>query len=83
VQRNPNFIELDNITELTMHDVNTKRVSTGDKGMLHREGGIWFSKIGWPETVDPTEPQQYARFMKKIDKDQGFAQQIKNLCEIA
>lgn len=37
--RNPNFIELDNITELSLHEVNTKRVSTGDKGMLHREGG--------------------------------------------
>ena len=49
------------------------RVSTGDKGMYHREGG-------WPETIDPTEPQQYARFMKKIDKDQGFSAQVKALC---
>lgn len=56
--------------------MNTTRVSTGDKGMWHREGG-------WPDTVDPTEPQQYARFMKKVDKDQGFAQQVKALCEIA
>lgn len=44
--------------------------------MYHREGG-------WPESVDPTEPQQYARFMKKIDKDQGFAGQVKALCEVA
>lgn len=41
--------------------------------MFHKEGG-------WPETIDPTEPQQYARFMKKIDKDQGFATQVKGLC---
>jgi dynein intermediate chain 2 len=47
VLRNPNFIELDNITEYSLHQVNTIRVSTGDKGMLHREGG-------WPESVDPT-----------------------------
>lgn len=33
--------------------------------------------------MDPTEPQQYARFMKKVDKDQNFAQQVKSLCEIA
>ena len=59
-----------------MHKVNTTRVATGEKGMLHKEGG-------WPETVDPTEPQQYTRFMKKIDKDQGFAAQVKALCEIA
>lgn len=39
VLRNPNFIELDNLTELTFHNVNTLRVSTGDKGMYHREGG--------------------------------------------
>ena len=74
--RNPNFIELDNITDLSVHQVNTTRVSTGEKGMFHREGG-------WPESIDPTEPQQYTRFMKKIDKDQGFAAQVKSLCEIA
>lgn len=39
VLRNPNFIELDNMTEYTFHTVNTLRVSTGDKGMFHREGG--------------------------------------------
>ena len=44
--------------------------------MFHKEGG-------WPETIDPTEPQQYSRFMKKIDKDQAFATQVKNLCEVA
>jgi dynein intermediate chain 2, axonemal len=76
VRRNPNFIELDNITDLSVHQVNTMRVSTGEKGMFHKEGG-------WPETIDPTEPQQYARFMKKIDKDQGFATQVKGLCEVA
>ena len=56
--------------------MNTTRVSTGEKGMYHREGG-------WPETIDLTEPQQYTRFMKKIDKDQNFAQQVKSLCEVA
>jgi dynein intermediate chain 2, axonemal len=76
VRRNPNFIELDNITDLSVHQVNTMRVSTGEKGMFHKEGG-------WPEAIDPTEPQQYARFMKKIDKDQGFAAQVKGLCEVA
>jgi dynein intermediate chain 2 len=76
VRRNPNFIELDNITDLSVHQVNTMRVSTGEKGMFHKEGG-------WPETIDPTEPQQYSRFMKKIDKDQAFATQVKGLCEVA
>ena len=43
VLRNPNFIELDNLTELSVHDVNTIRVTTGDKGMFHREGGIFLA----------------------------------------
>lgn len=45
VLRNPNFIELDNITELSFHQVNTKRVKMGEKGMLHREGGIFLSQF--------------------------------------
>lgn len=45
VLRNPNFIELDNLTELSTHNVNTLRVSTGDKGMFHREGGIHDLKL--------------------------------------
>jgi dynein intermediate chain 2, axonemal len=44
---------------------------------------ICFVIVGWPETIDPTEQQQYARFMKKIDKDQTFAAQVKSLCEVA
>jgi dynein intermediate chain 2 len=39
--------------------------------------------LGWPESIDPTETQQYMRYMKKVDKDQNFAAQVKTLCEIA
>jgi dynein intermediate chain 2 len=45
VLRNPNFIELDNITELSQHFVNTLRVSTGEKGMNHKEGGDIISEM--------------------------------------
>ena len=48
LDRNPNFIELDNITEYSEHQVNTERVSTNDRGMYHKEGG-------WPAGIDPTE----------------------------
>jgi len=44
---------------------------------------FFINKKGWPESIDPTEQQQYARFMKKIDKDQNFAGQVKALCEVA
>ena len=50
IQRDPNFIDLDNIPELTEHVVNTERVNTTEKGMAHKEGGIYpyffFFKIG-------------------------------------
>lgn len=39
IQRDPNFIDLDNIPELTEHVVNTERVSTKEQGMSHKEGG--------------------------------------------
>lgn len=39
IQRDPNFIDLDNIPELTEHVVNTERVSTKEQGMAHKEGG--------------------------------------------
>ena len=41
IQRDPNFIDLDNISELTEHVVNTERVNTTEKGMAHKEGGNW------------------------------------------
>lgn len=42
VLRNPNFIQLDNLTDNSFHQVNTKRVTTGEKGMFHKEGGNTF-----------------------------------------
>ncbi|EGR31420.1 intermediate chain 2, putative [Ichthyophthirius multifiliis] len=74
VQRNPNFIDLDNIAELSEHSVNTERVKTGDKGMLHKEGG-------WPANVDPSEAQETLRYKKRIEKDTNFPQSVKELKE--
>ena len=39
VIRNPNFIVLDNLAEMSEHSVNTEKVSTAEKGMSHKEGG--------------------------------------------
>lgn len=44
IKRNPNFLILDNIAEMSEHVVNTERVSTADRGMYHKEGGL-FDKI--------------------------------------
>jgi hypothetical protein len=52
VLRNPSFIELDNLTELTSHNVNTLRVSTGDRSMFHREGGTFkLVQGGWTRSI--------------------------------
>lgn len=56
--RNPNFIDLDNIAELSEHSVNTERVKTNDKGMYHREGG-------WPINIsDPNEIQETNKYRR-------------------
>lgn len=40
-RKNPSFITIDNIPEMSEHYVNTERVTTFDKGMWHQEGGIY------------------------------------------
>ena len=37
--RNPNFLMIDNIPEMSERLVNTERVTTVDRGMAHKEGG--------------------------------------------
>lgn len=39
LKRDPNFITIDNIPEMSEHVVNTERVTIFDKGMSHKEGG--------------------------------------------
>jgi dynein intermediate chain 2 len=61
-KRDPNFMNLDNVPELSEITVNTERVKTQDKGMQHKEGG-------WPLNVDPTETNETLRHRKKLEKD--------------
>ncbi len=43
LKRDPNFITIDNIAEMSEHVVNTERVTIFDRGMSHKEGGkIYF-----------------------------------------
>ena len=39
LNRNPNFIDLNNIPKYSDHVVNTERVANADKAMYHVEGG--------------------------------------------
>jgi len=58
IRRDPNFIELSNIPELSENTVNTERVSVADRKMYHYEGG-------WPSGVDITDTQEKKKYIKK------------------
>ena len=53
---------LTNVEKMSHHFVNTERIPTGNKGMMHREGG-------WPSEIDASEPEQQAKYFKKMYKD--------------
>jgi len=74
VRRDPSFITIDNIPEMSEHVVNTERVTTFDRGMYHQEGG-------WPSGMDPTDPQMTTKWKKKIEKDTAFTGAVKGLCD--
>jgi len=65
-------ITLDNIPQLSEHSVNTARVQTRSRAMLHAEGG-------WPKEVDYTEAQDTMKFIKRLDKDPSFMTTVKQL----
>lgn len=72
VKRNPNFLILDNIPEMSEHIINTERVTIADRGMYHKEGG-------WPFGIDPTEPEMTTKWRKKTEKEPVFVGAVKNL----
>lgn len=63
---------LDNIPSLSEHSVNTARVQTKSRAMLHEEGG-------WPKEVDYTENQDTMKWRKRLEKDPAFIGLVKNL----
>mmetsp|Transcript_114715 Transcript_114715/g.263321 ORF Transcript_114715/g.263321 Transcript_114715/m.263321 type:complete len:569 (+) Transcript_114715:42-1748(+) len=62
----------DNIAEMSEHGVNTERIKTKNRSMLHVEGG-------WPKEVDYTEAQETTKWRKRIEKDHNFTMAVKNL----
>merc|ERR1740120_669711 len=63
---------LDNIPEFSEHSVNTARVQTKSRVMLHVEGG-------WPKEVDYTEAQETLKYRKRLEKDPAFISTVKQL----
>lgn len=65
---------LDNIPTFSEHAVNTARVQTKSRVMLHCEGG-------WPKEVDYTEPSDTMKWRKRVEKDPTFTAAVRQLCK--
>jgi len=63
---------VDNIVELSEHSVNTARVQTKSRVMIHTEGG-------WPKEVDYSEAQDTLKWRKRLEKDPSFVLAVKQL----
>mmetsp|Transcript_65782 Transcript_65782/g.173658 ORF Transcript_65782/g.173658 Transcript_65782/m.173658 type:complete len:568 (+) Transcript_65782:113-1816(+) len=72
IERNPSFLDVQAIPEMSEHEVNTERFSYLNIGNFHQEGG-------WPKDVDATEKDQTQRYKKKVEKDEDYIRQVKNL----
>jgi len=61
-----------NIPQFSESSVNTARVQTKSRAMIHTEGG-------WPKDIDYTEAQDTMKFRKRLEKDPMFATAVRNL----
>jgi dynein intermediate chain 2 len=74
IRRNPATFIFDTNPEMSVHSVNTERVIVESRGHSHLEGG-------WPKEVDPCEPQDTAKWRKRLDKDPLFVNSMSSLCK--
>jgi len=65
-------IVVDNIPQMSESTVNTARVQTKARVMIHVEGG-------WPKEVDCTEAQDTLKWRKRLEKDPSFVTVVKQL----
>uniref|UniRef100_T1J9T4 Uncharacterized protein n=1 Tax=Strigamia maritima TaxID=126957 RepID=T1J9T4_STRMM len=59
---------------ISEHEMNTERIVSEFRSMNHAEGG-------WPKDVNPTDPEQIARYRKKVEKDENYAFTVLHLAE--
>lgn len=64
---------LDTMPVYSVHTVNTDHVEVHSRGQVHFEGG-------WSKEIDPAEPQDTAKWTKRLDKDPQFAPIVTKLC---
>ena len=75
ILREPCEIATQCVKEMSEHEVNTERAEYAIKGINHVEGG-------WPKDVNYAEPEQVARFRKKVEKEESYTKDVLILGEI-
>mmetsp|Transcript_88772 Transcript_88772/g.250040 ORF Transcript_88772/g.250040 Transcript_88772/m.250040 type:complete len:571 (-) Transcript_88772:220-1932(-) len=65
-------LTVDNIPAFSEHSVNTARVQTRNRAMLHIEGG-------WPKEIDYSEAQDTLKWRKRLEKDPSFVAAVRQL----
>ena len=74
-ERNRVTLNMAAIPELSEHWVEPETIEYTNHGMNHTEGG-------WPKDLDYTEKEQTTRYRKKVEKDEEYIRQIRELVEI-
>ena len=77
-RRNPNFMNLSNMPEMSENTVNTTRINMETTKMYHYEGG-------WPTDIDITEEKARQNYVKKrVEKDANgvdiFTDSCRRMC---
>ena len=74
-ERNRVTLNMAAIPELSEHWVEPETIEYTNHGMNHTEGG-------WPKDLDYTEKEQTTRYRKKVEKDEEYIRQIRELVEM-
>ncbi|XP_053707585.1 dynein intermediate chain 3, ciliary [Synchiropus splendidus] len=60
---------------LSEHEVNTERIKLESCGVNHVEGG-------WPKEVNPNDPEQKSRYLKKTERDDNYVATVLQLSRV-
>jgi len=74
-ERNRVTLNMEAIPELSEHWVEPEMVAYTNHGMSHMEGG-------WPKDLDYTEKEQTLRYRKKVEKDEDYLRQVRDLVDV-
>eukprot|EP00002_Diphylleia_rotans_P016056 TRINITY_DN311_c0_g1_i3.p1 TRINITY_DN311_c0_g1~~TRINITY_DN311_c0_g1_i3.p1 ORF type:complete len:496 (+),score=87.81 TRINITY_DN311_c0_g1_i3:405-1892(+) len=72
IERDPNFVEVQAVPDMSEHEIVTEKFATQSQGVLHLEGG-------WPKDIDPSEAESTIRYRRKVEKSDEYARSVKAL----